>query len=187
MLIIALCGYPDCGKSTLQDYLAKKYGFEPYDDAIGIRQEAMKRHNLTWDDVSTQAGKAKNIETPQGTRQVRDLLADIGNEMIGHHGSQWKPEQALAAAKAAGKARVCFASVRLDEAKAYRAAGGVVLEVVRPGCAPLSSADEYDRKLVDATIMNDADLSVFFNRASAVIEKLLPIKPSKKPCQKPRL
>lgn len=171
MLIIALCGYPCSGKSTLQRYFAERYGFSAIDDAGFIRQEAMRRHSLTLEDVSTEDGKQKLIETENGVRTVRAIMADISDEFIAAYGTQYKPQQALLAAQ--GQDRVCFASVRRDEAKTYRDAGALIIEIMRPACGPLTQADDYDRTLVDITLHNDGNLQEFLNEAGGIIEKHL--------------
>ncbi len=172
MLIIALCGHPHVGKSTLQAYLEKRYGFTPCDDAAAIRAETMRRHDLSLDDVTIQSEKEKIIDTSTGPRSIRRLMADIADEYISVHGTQWKPLQALADAQ--GLDRACFASVRRDEGRAYQAAGGILIEITRPGCHPRTQADTYDTDALDASINNDGNLQDLFDKADQVVAAFFP-------------
>jgi len=59
--LIALCGYPQAGKSKLQEIIATHWGATPQDDARILRDAAKVLYGLSEDDVSTQAGKARTV------------------------------------------------------------------------------------------------------------------------------
>ena len=161
---VAFCGHPRSGKSTVQGIVERLYGVVPRDDAQVIREAAMVLYGLTRAQVTTQAGKASTVEVMGRPRTVRSLLGGVGNFLIAEHGTLFKPTAALRMARRwalesnrAG-AIFSFGSVRLDEARAYRDAGGLVVEVVRPGCVAARPEDDYDRSLVDLTLHNDGTL-----------------------------
>jgi hypothetical protein len=56
-------------------------------------------------------------------------------------------------------ARYSFGSVRRDQGKVYKALGGAIIGVRRPGVGPSSfEFDRFDESLVDVWIDNDAGL-----------------------------
>lgn len=79
--LIALCGYPQCGKSKLQEILARRWGAVAQDDARILRDAAKVLYGLDEDQVSTQEGKASEVEvvrskvlSPERVRKAAPLL-----------------------------------------------------------------------------------------------------------------
>ena len=175
---IAICGYPRAGKSTLQDILEQSFGVLPFDDALVIREAAMAVYGLDLERVSTQAGKASAISVGGRSFTVRELLGQLGNFLIDAHGTQFKPQAALRRAREFARERelvapvFSFASVRLDEARSYSDAGGLVVEVRRPGCSASRPEDDFDRSLVDLILHNDGTLDAF---RAAISSEFTPI------------
>ena len=176
---IALCGYPKSGNSTLQAVLEHEYGVLPFDDALVIREAAMVIYDIDWAAVSTQAGKQSQITVAGTTTTVRQLLGQLGNFLVDTHGTGFKPATALRRAerfaleKGLDSPVFSFGSVRLDEARVYREAGGLVVEVVRPGCSAARPEDEYERSLVDVTIHNDGTLDELRKAISSTLGPIL--------------
>ncbi|WP_375292243.1 hypothetical protein [Sphingomonas melonis] len=156
--IIGICGHPQHGKSTAQRFL-EPFGVQAVDDSEPLRRLTMERYGLTWDDVSTQEGKAKLVSRPDygDTVTVRQALGDLGKEYETEHGPNYWMERAIASF--APGSLVSFGSVRMGQAHAIRAAGGFVIALLDPR-RPNSTHDfdQYDPDGVDRWVLNDATL-----------------------------
>lgn len=155
--IIALCGHPKHGKSTAQGFL-EGVGFRSMDDGRPIRLEGMRRFGLTWEQVSTQNGKLEKCFAFGREMEVREALGLIGKE---HESNplHWA-EIALETLRVEGNDEpVSFGSVRRTQGLAYKKVGGIVVEIVDPR-KPESpyDFDQYDRSIVDFTVVNDGTL-----------------------------
>jgi hypothetical protein len=164
--IIGIVGFPTHGKSTAQRFL-ELLGVEARDDGDILRMACMERFNLTWEDVSTQEGKLKIVPGLDGQpTTVRKLLGDYGKVLEARDGKNIIAELAvmklLADRDAAGSSQpASFGSVRKSQPSTYKAAGGLIIEILDPRkpVAPLYDFDEFDRDDVDVTVMNDGDES----------------------------
>jgi hypothetical protein len=152
---IALCGYPNSGKSTVQDILNKQYGVIPVDDGAFLRKAAMDWFNLSYSDTHTQDGKAQYTDICGKAWQNRDILGTLGSILEATFGDQVVPTITLNGLEVQPGVIYSFGSVRKNQGLTYKAAGGVVVEIVRPGFEARYDFDEYDRDLVDITINND--------------------------------
>lgn len=155
---IPLCGAPGAGKSETASILAQTWGFVPIDDSWILREAAKTLYGLTDWHVSTQEGKASLVLVHETWVSVRTLLGELGLFLEArdpHHIPKRALEEAIAANPTA---RLCFGSVRRDQARVFKDTGqAFVIEVVRPGFEPVNDFDMYDRTLVDATITNHYD------------------------------
>lgn len=162
--IIGICGHPQHGKTTAQRFL-EQVGVRAVDDSAPLRQATMERYSLSLDDVTTQAGKARQIYRwdYQDTVTIRQALGDLGKEYEAEHGPNYWMERAIA--ELAPGSPVSFGSVRMGQAHAIRAAGGFVLAVNDPR-RPLSTHDfdQFDPAGVDRWVINDHDLWSFEGR-----------------------
>lgn len=152
---IALCGYPNSGKSTVQQILSEQYGVQPVDDGAFLRQAAMDWFKLTHSDTHTQEGKAKYTDICGKAWQNRDVLGTLGNILESTFGDQVVPLITLNGLEVREGTIYSFGSVRKNQGLTYKAAGGIIVEIVRPGFEARYDFDEYDRSLVDFTINND--------------------------------
>lgn len=180
---IALCGQPGHGKTTVQNLLFDRFEVEPIDDGQVLREATAALTGADLDDLQTQEGKTGLFTICGQELQRRDFLGWLGNCMEGRFGTGFMPEQAMRIAEeAAGEAlalyghRVVafsFGSVRKDQGRHYKARGGAVIEVVDPR-KPTSpyDFDQYDRSLVDFTILNDGDLDDLERSVVAAIHAL---------------
>ncbi|MCG7349007.1 hypothetical protein [Sphingomonas sp. ACRSK] len=159
--IIGICGHPQHGKSTAQRFL-EPLGVQAVDDSEPLRRLTMERYGLTWDEVSTQEGKAKLVSRPDNddTVTVRQALGDLGKEYETEHGPNYWMERAIASV--APGSLVSFGSVRMGQAHAIRAAGGLTIAIHDPR-RPNSTHDfdQYDPAGVDDWIRNDSTLWTF--------------------------
>ena len=157
---IALCGRPGSGKSTVQAILAEEFGVEPRDDGRYIRDVALRVFGLAEADVSTQEGKLREVALACGAKSVRQVLGEIGLTLEKIGGEFLTPEIALRDAETSTAPAVSFGSVRMRQGAVYKAAGGMVVEIVRPGVPPSPHAfDAYAEDLVDVRIVNDNTIS----------------------------
>jgi len=156
--IIGICGYPGHGKSTAQSFLTT-LGVEARDDADILRRRVMAEYNLTYEDVSTQAGKLRVVPGINGEMMtVRQLLGDYG-QIYGEepHGPNYWVEQAIEKLREDRVEHpVSFGSLRRSQPHAVKAVGGFVIAIQDPR-KPMSEHyfDEYDYDPIDVTIIND--------------------------------
>lgn len=152
--IIGLCGHPGHGKSEVQRLLELRLGVTPIDDGLPIRKIAMERHGLSWDDVSTQAGKARLIEVDGRTTSIREVLGLIGKEFEKTDHAFWAR---LAISQLTdAQYPVSLGSVRRTQGEPIIAAGGIVLEIYDPWKTESPfDFDQYDPRFITNRISND--------------------------------
>jgi hypothetical protein len=155
---VGICGAPTSGKTTLADFLVKRYGAVLIDDGRCLREGGMAIHGMTQEDCYTQEGKARTRAVCGKTFTNRQLLGDLGNLLEGFYGEQFMPERGIAEARArADFGRVpffVFASVRKTQGLTYRNEGGLMIEVVRPDTQIVNNFDRYDPSYVTHTLIN---------------------------------
>lgn len=152
---IALCGNPKSGKSEVQKILHRHFGYEPVDDGHVLRQFAVEKLGLSWDDVQTQEGKARFTEILGKTWQNRDILGTLGNQLEDMFGEQIMPFIATRSTQPGGL--YSFGSVRKTQGHFFKQHGGIVIEVCNPLAGPSPFAfDKFDASAVDHKIYNDA-------------------------------
>lgn len=152
---IGLCGNPKAGKSLVQEILQERYGYTPVDDGHVLREFAVEKLGLSWDDVQTQAGKAGYTEILGKNWQNRDILGTLGAQLEDMFGEHIMPF--IATRNLANNGRFSFGSVRKSQGQFYRDQGGLVVEVQNPLAKDSPYAfDRFDRSYVDAVIVNDA-------------------------------
>jgi hypothetical protein len=151
---VALCGNPRAGKSEAQKILQEAYGYEPVDDGMPLREIAVEKFGLSWEDVTTQAGKLRYTEIAGNSRQNRDILGSLGVGLEEQFGEMILPF--LATRKLDPAKRYSFGSVRKVQGHYYKQFDGVVLEIVNPDAGPSPYAfDVYDKSAIDARIFNN--------------------------------
>lgn len=172
--IIAICGMPRHGKSTVQEFLHQDLGVVPMDDGLPIRREGMSRFGLTWEQVSTQEGKLETCLAFGREMEVREALGLIGKEWE-ERDMQYVPSLALEILRQEGTgAPVSYGSVRRNQAQTYMSAAGLVIEVYDPR-KPVSSYDfdYFDPRHVHMTIVNDGTLDDLRRRSTVVVRGYL--------------
>lgn len=154
--LIALCGNPKCGKSTVQEMLGEMFGHHPVDDGYPMRKFAMDNLGLTRDQVHTQEGKASFVEIAGKTWQVRDILGTLGNKLEEMFGAHCMPMLAVNGINPDPTMSFSFGSVRRDQGRYYQDRGGVVIGIRNPVAPPSNyEFDRFDETIVDAWIEND--------------------------------
>lgn len=163
--IIALCGWPKVGKSTVQKILADLYDVVPLDDGLPLREIAVQYLGLTHDQVTTQEGKAETIMINGTPWLVRDVLGQLGNALEEKFGGDVIPLMAVnryGLDNPAGPNRhqsVSFASVRRQQGWFWRRRGALVIEVRRPGTEMGAEFNQYDTAAAHIVIENNGDLA----------------------------
>lgn len=176
--IIALCGYPESGKSTAQKIIERRYGAVSIDDGKILRDAAMILYGLTEWHVTTQEGKKCLIEVSPGVEiEVRKLLGELGKYLEGHD-INFVAYRALADARRNHPGAVLsFGSVRREQGKVYSETGeALVLEIRRDGCDAVNDFDRYNPAWIDLSIENrfdPEDVAGSLARLEAQIAELL--------------
>ena len=158
--LVAICGYPQVGKSEVQDLIAARYGFTPIDDGRPLRDAAKHLYNLDEWHVSTQEGKASEILVGTRYRTVRDLLGELGC-YLERDDPYHLPRIALEKAMIDDpEGRFVFGSVRLDQPRFFKCRGdALIVEVRRAGTSATTTSDCYERDMIDVTIENTPDMT----------------------------
>lgn len=173
--IIAICGYPQSGKSTVQKILADLYGIVPLDDGLPLREIAMRYLGLTEHQVTTQEGKAETVDINGTPWLVRDVLGQIGNAMEEKFGGDIVP---LMTVNRYGLDRtdsverptsVSFASVRRRQGWFWRNRGALVIEVRRPGAEMGAEFNTYDPAAAHCAVINDGSLDELSERVQYAV------------------
>lgn len=153
---IAICGYPKSGKSEVQNILYEQYGVIAVDDGMPLRKFAVDNLGLTWEQVTTQSGKAEYVEILGKRWQVREILGELGNRFESMFGKHVMPFMAVNTIRNQGGS-FSFGSVRRDQGLFYKERGGIVIGVRNPLAQPSQyEFDAFDEKAVDFWIENDA-------------------------------
>lgn len=103
--------------------------------------------------------------------QHRDVLGRIGNaleQQFGENNLAWLATRHLDSTQ-----RYSFGSVRLQQGIVYRAKGGVIIGVRRPGVGPSRyEFDRFDESLVDIWIDNDGRLDHLEQRVICAMQEI---------------
>lgn len=159
--LIALCGFPEVGKSTVQKALASLYGVKICDDGRLLRDAAMALYGFTEDMVTTQAGKATLVDICGRKDTVRTFMGELGCAIENMHGTSFFPHQTLERLKLQygpgleAAPRMSFGSVRRDQPWFFREQGALVIEVVGANAGRnVGPYDRYDASAAHLTIHN---------------------------------
>lgn len=183
--IIGICGFPTHGKTTVQGFL-ELIGVEARDDGDILRKKVAEEFDLSWEDVSTQEGKAKKIIGLDGQpTTIRKLLGDYGKVLEAKHGINYIAKEAIRVLSEERKASksiqaASFGSIRMNQPAAYKEAGGFIIEVLNPnGPLPVYDFDHFDRDYVDVQIINDGNLSDLAFTTLMAVKEYLPLDPDR--------
>lgn len=150
---IVLCAQPQAGKSLAQDLLKNLHGYQAVDTGGPLRKIAVDHLGLTWDQVTTQEGKASFVEILGKRWQVRDILGELGKRLEEMFGTDIL---AFMATSSLPEGRYSFVA-RRDQAHFYKSRGGLVIGLRNPivETSPYDF-DQFDESAVDIWITNDA-------------------------------
>ena len=167
-LLIALCGRPTSGKSEVQRILMKRFIISPIDDGQILRVHCRELFNLSAADTETQDGKRRITDIQGKPWENRKIIGEYGNILEQKFGNLVIPNWAIRQAhthwdmlNTAAASHAClgysFGSVRRGQGQAYRAQGGLVIEIDRPTVEQSGNVwDLYDPKYVTHTFQNTA-------------------------------
>ena len=96
---VALNGFAEVGKSTVQKMIEHHYGIVPADDGKPLRESVKALYSLDDWHVYTHEGKRAQVDLPEGPTDVRQLLGDIGLKLEELHGADIIPWAAIRAAE----------------------------------------------------------------------------------------
>lgn len=152
--LIALCGNPLSGKSTVAELLNINLGYAIADDGMPMRHMAMDYLGLSHDQVFTQAGKMETVLLNNKDYTVREILGQIGNAFEEKFGGAIIPLMTHATLNP--DVNSVMTSVRREQGGYWKSQGALVIEIVNPQAGPSNYAfDSYNRAHVDVTILND--------------------------------
>lgn len=175
-LMIGICGFPQHGKSTAQRFLSL-LGVQPRDDADALRRGAMQHFGLTYEQVTTQAGKTQLCQAFGHTMTVRQALGDYGQVYERRFGPDYWVEQAVEQLRAERvQAPVSFGSLRRSQPSVIKRNGGFIIEILDPkGPPPIHDFDHFDRDDVDVQVINDSSLMGLATRVLIAVTPYLQI------------
>jgi hypothetical protein len=160
--LIGVVGHPTHGKTTSLKIIQQLTGAVVFDTGEPLRRACMDLYNLTWEDVSTQEGKAKLVYRPEHRDRVtvRQALGDYGKvrEAQSDDKNIWTTisvEQAQASLFPV----LAFDSVRMGQGEVIQREGGIVLEI-RDVNKPNSphDFDQIDPRFTDFVVSNVSTL-----------------------------
>ena len=96
---VALNGFAEVGKSTVQRMIEHHYAIVPADDGKPLREAVKALYSLDDWHVYTHEGKRSTVDLPNGPRDIRQLLGDIGLKLDELHGPEFIPWAAIRAAE----------------------------------------------------------------------------------------
>lgn len=182
--MIALCGAPKAGKTTVAEFLVERYGCYLVDDGMVLRKASQVLFGGPLTDYTTQEGKANTKTICGRTLTNRELLGELGNKLEEWFGDQIMPELALNHLQKNGigchPQALIFPSVRKTQGKTYIEHGGFVVEVSRPGCEPVHDFDHYDKSLVMYNIDNSGTMGDLLGQVVDLAEGALGLRPQRK-------
>ena len=156
---VALCGAPESGKSTVADIMVRRYGAVLVDDGAPLRAAASAFWGLSHDDVHTQSGKARRRVVCGKSYTHRELLGHLATLLTSKFGAGLMAEIALESIPPNSKVPLyVFGSVRTEQGAVYRARGGIVVEIARPGKRVVHAFDAWNPDYVTHRLDNDGDL-----------------------------
>jgi hypothetical protein len=155
MKIIAFTGLAQSGKTTAANYIpgAKILSF-----ADPVKQIALTAFN--WDGVKDEKGR--RLLQVIGTECGRAYDYDIWVKKMKEQIDKYAPIYSI----------IAIDDCRFDnESQLVRGLGGMVIEILRPGCAPDGHASEagISPNLIDRQINNDGTLEQFKEKVLAII------------------
>lgn len=152
--IIALCGNPNSGKSTVQNILADKYGYQPVDDGRPLREIAIEHMGMEHRQAYTQAGKEEIMRFCDKDWECRDILGTLGKAFETHFGDFAVPEMSRRFMR--DDEFYSCGSVRRNQGDFWKRNGALVVEVHNFTARPSQyDFDQYDREFIDEIIMNN--------------------------------
>lgn len=175
-LMIGICGYPKHGKSTAQRFL-ELLGVEPRDDAAELREGAMNEFGLTYEQVTTQEGKASMCFAFGQYMTVRQALGDYGQVYERKYGPNYWVQRAVEKVRAERVQKpVSFGSLRRSQPSVIKANGGFVLAINNPdGPKVVHDFDHYDYDYVDNMVFNDSSVLDLATRVLIAVSPYLPL------------
>lgn len=152
--IIALCGNPNSGKTTVQEILERKHNYQPVDDGKPLREMAIEHMGMERHQAYTQNGKKEFMQFCDKDWQCRDILGTLGKAFESHFGDFAVPFMSQRLMKP-GEFYSC-GSVRRNQGGFWRTHGGFVVEVhnFTAGTSPYDF-DQYEREFIDHVLMNN--------------------------------
>lgn len=151
--LIALCGKPTSGKTTVAELLRDTLAYNIADDGLPLRHIAMQHLGLTHHQCFTQEGKLEAVALNGRQWTAREVLGEIGNAFEEKFGGDIIPMMTHRSLTKTG--RYVMSSCRRDQCGYWRNQGALVLEILNDD-VPESpyEFDRYDPGYAHAQIAN---------------------------------
>lgn len=157
---IALCGWPQSGKSKVAEFLEDEFGGVICDDGLILRRALPILTGIDPEDPFSQEGKARRYKIGEREETVRQGLGELGNYLEARYGDDIIPIRTmeLAQEEHPNAPFYIYPSCRKAQGRAYKRMGGVIIEIDNPkACDSGNDFDRWDRSCVDLIIRNDPD------------------------------
>lgn len=155
---VALVGHPKCGKSTFAEMLQDEYGAHVADDGAILRQAIPILTGIPAELCYSQEGKATVVRVGDRDEIVRQGLGELGNWLEARYGEDIIAIRTMQIAlqDRPDAPFYVYPSVRKSQGRAYRRAGGIVIQIDNPRAGPTGNAfDVWDESCVDLVVQND--------------------------------
>lgn len=159
---VGLVGWPTCGKTTFAEMLEDEFNGQIVDDGLILRRALPILLGGDPQAPFSQEGKATSRLVGDRTETVREGLGELGNYIEARYGEDIVPVRAMEIARQEHpNARFyIYPSVRKRQGRVYRRAGGIVIQVDRPGADDSGNVfDRWDQSNVDLIVRNDGSLA----------------------------
>ncbi|MCA2979552.1 MAG: hypothetical protein INH37_14850 [Myxococcaceae bacterium] len=163
--MIGFCGAPGSGKSEACRVLGEQRGALEVDSAYPMRCFAIMHLGASQVDVWTQEGKRRPSTIPG--LSWRQVLGEMGAAL-----ETIDPDilVRMALQRCTGAEIYANSSIRRGNGKLWREAGGLVVEIVRPGHTIVNEFDRYDPAFITHRIVNDGTREAFAEKVLALLD-----------------
>lgn len=175
--LIGITGAAGAGKDTLADAIVAEFGAVKYNFALPLKEGLNAIFGWSMEMWNDRVWKEREIRwLGKSPRQVAQTLGtEWGRDEV--HPELWVmlALQRYSEHSKTEKVPFIIADVRFDnEARAIRRNEGIIVKIVRPDAAPVfghKSEKGVSDDLIDYTLVNDASLQRYLDRAVPLLEK----------------
>ena len=170
--IIGLSGFKRTGKDTVAGYLESHHDMLPFAFADNVKQTAMTMFGLTYDQAFGNYGFNREDILPQWSMSVRHILQKVGTEcgrdIFGY--DIWI-KRLQVDINNYPSSDYLVSDVRFENEAAWiKSSGGIIIDIIRPGCESDGHRSEAGVANYDYQIINSGTLEDLYGRVDEIVE-----------------